>query len=322
MRLKKLTLAFFLMLLLLSLGVHKVHAASNTLSLNHNSYVYDNKGKRVGKTVIKKNKKIVPVKKVEKINKEKKYFIFRSQVGNELIENIPSLYWLPYKKIKDDYYYQIGSNKFIKCINVKKVGSSFLYTSDVKVKIKKGWSIYADDDKGETTNYKITANKKYTVDREVTLPKHILISYRIKGTKYWINSAYVADNPRQWLLSKELVSYPVSRIKPKIAEVTLYDREGKEESDIKIEKTALNWSYESKELLYIWNSQKNKAELYYQLLNQEIESNIVNKRGEYTYKLDEGYVKVDDMVVSGGNRLIPSNTPEQAKAVYEASLKK
>ncbi|QNQ81649.1 hypothetical protein FP435_07675 [Lactobacillus sp. PV037] len=321
MKSKKITLIFLIGLFFLLVSPKKVNAASNTLKLNHNSYVYNNKGKRVGKTVIKRNKKVNPVKKVEKVNKEKRYFIFRSEVGKEPVRNIPSLYWLPYKKIKNNYYYEIGKNKYIKCANVERIGSSYLFVSEVKIKIDLSYaagSPYAITSNGATTNYKLINGKDYIVDYFRHLPYGNLVSYHIKGTKYWIYSTSTAANPgqfRQSLLNEKLVRYPFCFIKTIIDEVPVYNRSGQITNNKPLDK---NWSYKSKKILYIWNNKENKAELYYQLLNQNVYSNFTDTG---SYILKEGYVKASDVLVNG-NKLIPSNTPEQAKAAYEASLAK
>ncbi|QNQ81650.1 hypothetical protein FP435_07670 [Lactobacillus sp. PV037] len=321
MKSKKITLVFLIGLFFLLVSPKKVNAASNTLKLNHNSYVYNNKGKRIGKTVIKRNKKVKSVKKLEKISKEKRYFIFLNKIGSGVFDK-QSLYWLPYKKIKNNYYYQIGENKYIKCANVKTIGESYVYTSETRIKIKKGWSIYTDDSKGKEINYKVKENEEYTVDREKVLPHQILSSYRIKGTNYWINVAYIESKPRQWLLPFSISKSPYAFITISKDNTLIYDASRNPQLNIILPSDPLV-DYRTQKKVYIWNSVSNKAELYYQLLNTKVEGrDNINKDNSKNVFVKEGYIKVSNVKIEAGSELSPSNTPEQAKAAYEASLAK
>ncbi|WP_265483715.1 MULTISPECIES: SLAP domain-containing protein [unclassified Lactobacillus] len=316
MKSKKITLVFLIGLFFLLVSPKKVNAASNTLKLNHNSYIYNSKGKRVGKTVIKKNKKINPVKKVEKVNKEKRYFIFINKIGVGVFDK-QSLYWLPYKKIKNNYYYQIGENKYIKCANVETIGKSYVYTSEARIKIK--LSNYAYNDKDKKTNYKVKENKTYIVDRKRIFSHDILSSYRIKGTNYWINQGFVEDNPRQLLLSADISKTPYAKFS--VSKTTpIYDIQGKPEQGLMVS-PGPSPVYTTKKQLYIWNPIDNQGELYYQVLNEEIY--VKKSNGDTDYLLiKEGYIKASSGKIVAGSELSPSNTPEQAKAAYEASLAK
>ena len=318
MKHKKLTLVFLIGVFFLMVSTKKVNAAtSDTLKLNHDSYVYNSKGKRVGKTVIKKNKKINPVKKVEKVNKEKRYFIFKNKIGVGVLDT-KSLYWLPYKKIKNDYYYQIGRNKYIKCINVKFIGNSYVYASDARIKIR--LSNYASNDQGKRTNYNVKENKEYTVDRQKFLPESILTSYRIKGTNYWVNAGYIEGNPRQALLPFNIKEKPYVYISISKDNTLVYNSNGNPQLNVTLFKSTLE--YEAKSTLYIWNPVDNKAELYYQLSNQKVYGIVGNTGNNDEVLVKEGYIKASDVKIEAGNGLTPSNTPEQAKAIYEASLAK
>lgn len=316
MKHKKLTLVFLIGVFFLLVSTKKVNAAaSDTLKLNYNSYVYNNKGRRVGKIVLKYHHKVKPIKKVEKTNKEKRYFIFRNKIGYGVFD-IDSLYWLPYKKIKNNYYYQIGKNKYIKCANVETIGKSYVYTSETRIKIKKGWSTYTTNDQGKLTTYKVKANKTYTVDRKRLLPKNILSSYRIKGTNYWINQAYLEDNPRQLLLSYDISKTPYERFS--ISKTTqIYDSQGKPQQGFIV--SASTMIYTAKKQLYLWNPNDNKAELCYQVVNEKIYVDKNNGESDYVL-IKEGYIKASDVKIEGSNGSTPSNTPEQAKAAYDASL--
>lgn len=319
MKHKKLTLVFLIGIFFLLVSTKKVNAAaSDTLKLNYNSYVYNNKGKRVGKTVLKYYHRVKPTKKVEKTNKEKRYFIFRNKIGSGVLDT-ESLYWLPYKKIKSNYYYQIGKNKYIKCANVETIGKSYVYASETRIKIR--LPNYASDDKGKDTDYKAKVNKTYIVDREKRLPHQILDSYRIKGTNYWIYKGDIEENPRQWLLPFSIRESPYAYVSISKDNTLIYDLSGNPQLNITLPSSPI--TYETKNKIYIWNPVSNKAELYYQLLNKKVEGNdIADKEQSKTVLVKEGYIKATNVKIEAGSELAPSNTPEQAKADYEASLAK
>ena len=317
MKHKKLTLVFLIGLFFLLVSTKKVNAAANdTLKLNYNSYVYNSKGKRVGKTVLKYHHRVKPTKKVEKTSKEKRYFIFRNKIGSEVFDT-ESLYWLPYKKIKNNYYYQIGKNKYIKCVNVEMIGKSYVYTSEAKVQIKDYLVPYAS----KYCNYKFKVNKNYTVDRSQIQSDDPLTSYRIKGTNVWIYSADVKSKPRQKLLPFDVSKYPYAFISISKDNTLVYDSYGQPQLNLTLFKSILD--YKTQNMRYIWNPENNKADLYYQLLNQKVYGKVGNKEDNWEDVLiKEGYIKASDVKIEAGNGLTPSNTPEQAKATYEASLAK
>ena len=314
MKHKRLSLVFLIGLFFLLVSTKKVNAAaSDTLKLNYNSYVYNNKGKRVGKTVLKYHHKVKPIKKVEKTNKEKRYFIFRNKIGSGVLDT-ESLYWLPYKKIKSNYYYQIGKNKYIKCANVETIGKSYVYTSEAKVQIKD----YLVPDVSKYSNYKFKVNKNYIIDRSQILSDDPLTSYRVRKTNVWIYSADVKSKPRQLLLPFNISTTPYERFS--ISKNTeIYDPQGKPQQGFTV--SASTMIYTAKKQLYIWNPNDNKAELYYQVVNEKIYVDKNNGDSDYVL-IKEGYFKASDVKIEAGNGLTPSNTPEQAKAAYEVSLAK
>ncbi|MGQ5710041.1 hypothetical protein [Lactobacillus sp. PSON] len=139
--------------------------------------------------------------------------------------------------------------------------------------------------------------------------------YHIKGTDKWINENYVKATKKipEHNIFKEQYTY-INFIK----DTDVYDAQGnvldpngngqriiKQLGNIKVNK-----------LLYIWLPKENKAELFYHLAGKSFYAT----KGEWsTITVKDGYVKAEDVKYSMGIKLTPSNTPEEAKAAYEAS---
>lgn len=170
------------------------------LRLNHNSYVYNKKGKRLKtykgkKALIKKSKTLTIKGKIQPIKKIKRYFFY------VYVNYDPywKPYWLSYKKIKGDYYYSIGNKGYIKCVNVKTVNGNTLQASQAVVTVKPqiGKVAYARDNSGNTITAKtFKKGQKLVIDDTDIFKTGIGFSYHVKGTNYWIDARDLKANPR------------------------------------------------------------------------------------------------------------------------------
>ncbi|TSO26735.1 SLAP domain-containing protein [Lactobacillus sp. LL6] len=178
------------------------------LRLNHNSYIYDKNGKRLKKykgkkALIKKSQELTIKGKIEPIQKIKRYYFYI--VTDSGKHSTP--YWMQYKKIKGDYYYNLGNGSYIKCINVKSINGNSIIPSQATVIVKPflgKTTTYATDDTGKATNKVLRKNEKLIVDNTGVLGEVGGFSYHIKGTDYWVSSEDLKAKPRTNYVSNKL----------------------------------------------------------------------------------------------------------------------
>lgn len=190
---------FFMMLTSTGRQANAATRGNNSvLTLNHNTYIYNARGKRI-KGILKKGKKITSSLNLKRTNTVKRYYLLeRQDLTNSNYLN--KLFYLPYKTIKKNQYYKIGKNRYIKCINIGKVNGEDLWTSQASVVVDKkikGLTYYAQDKTGKATSKKLVPGQKLIIDDFDFLGKQAYFSYHIKGTKYWVYSTYLAKTPRQ-----------------------------------------------------------------------------------------------------------------------------
>ncbi|WP_220029347.1 SLAP domain-containing protein [Lactobacillus helveticus] len=216
---KRLSIYLFTILFGLTIFTFKtssVKAADTVkLYLNHNTYVYNNKGKRVyGKgSYIKKSTVITAPGNLKKTNAIKRYYvpkIFNLPPKNSSNRQI-IIYWLPYKIINNQEYYKINKNKYIKCINVKAIDNkqNELITSQATVVVQDPKEINQSHiyalKKGPNNTainaFTLPKYKKIVVDNNVGFSNEYAESYHIKGTKYYIYAGDIVKRPRHQVLT-------------------------------------------------------------------------------------------------------------------------
>ncbi|CCI84730.1 hypothetical protein FC52_GL001611 [Lactobacillus pasteurii DSM 23907 = CRBIP 24.76] len=213
---------------------HASAAESDTvkLYLNHNTYVYNNKGKRLyGKgNYIKKNIVITAPGKLEKTNSVKRYYIMKRSdegtVSNYKTPTFTYLYWLPYTIIKNIEYYKTGPNRYIKCMNVKAIYTEALpspYSHKARLLATNQETVITRDPKeiNQKHIYALTKvannrvedaiilpkNKKLVVDDTVGFDNLIGTAYHIKNTNYYVKAFDVVRKPRHLVFSHPLKSF-------------------------------------------------------------------------------------------------------------------
>lgn len=285
---------------------------NNTLKLIHGAYVYNKKGKRLtkyrgswSKTHLCKGTNIKYTGTIQPIEKDsKQYYLLNDDNYNQS--------WLPYKKIKGNYYYSIGHGGYINAANVNEINGQPLYITNatviVKPKDNHGFSGgYTGSGKSRTL---VKPSQKLRVDRITKIPDGNSISkvYRIAGTTdAFIYSGNIKTQPRQQLatytmytyvgLKQNSNAYSISSIlKPEITNknITLAKNE-----DLPVIRE-----------LYIWVPKDNKAELFYRLnyYTPEFTSDFHNAITNQLF-----YIKAADTNYLSGPQLTPANTPEEAQ---------
>lgn len=303
-----------------NVGMINDQVQKGNLQLNYNSFVYNKNGKRLStyrgrksNTYVKKGTPLKYAASIESVDRNSKHFYL-------LDDNGYSQSWLPYKKIGNKYYYNIGAGGYINAANVDKIDDKSLYTTETSIRVKglnEPFTVGTGKDKTKIQN-----GKTYNVDRitGVTFDPTSLIKYRIAGTTdAFIDSDYVKTKPRQKVEIYTKATY-VSFNKS----TNTYDVQGKA-LPIKGTHSTFNKNdkYPVEDLTYIWVPDENKAELFYSLkyswsqhrLTINIPGNFVND--DYPGLI---YVKASDVKYCSGPYLKPNNSPEQAKA--DASVAK
>ncbi|MBP2058338.1 hypothetical protein J2Z60_001517 [Lactobacillus colini] len=179
---------------------------TSTVTLNHNSYIYDKNGKRISKNKLLKNQKVKVFGKITKLTKAKKYYLFKP-VSNE--NDTPKLYWLPYTIHKGWAYYQLTNGGYIKVANVDSINDTWhLLASYTTVTVTESSTL--DDINGKSTTTYIKKGSKLTVDHYIHIgitpedePENM--SYHIKDTNLFIPVEFVKA-PRTGLIA-ELIRY-------------------------------------------------------------------------------------------------------------------
>ena len=88
----------------------------NTFRLLNNSYIYNASGKKIGSLSYR-----YPVYfsgSLRKTSQDKRYYVLESNIDSQAYTTSTEKYYLPYKKIKNSYYYSLGKGRYINVRNV------------------------------------------------------------------------------------------------------------------------------------------------------------------------------------------------------------
>lgn len=287
------------------------------LFVSQNSSVYNSRGQRQ-KQIIKAGQLVPYVGKVE--NKNRQYFCITDENSIRSIKNY---------KIKGNYYFRIGKNKYIKANNVNAISGNALYTKGpIKIKIVADTYAYNKDLQMIDKLYK--KGQTVTADQLVTTGMGDFTDayYRVKGGK---NPVFIEtglyeesypETPYVWsgdggvgnaVLAKQYLErqdyselhYTVANFKKDHA--AFYNVNGeKVEYKFTGDELAVN------QKLYLWNAKDHKAELYY-----HVQNSLVYKAGaeddRQNTAISDLYVKASDVTISG-RKLRTSNTEAEAQA--------
>ncbi|QQP29466.1 hypothetical protein H4B44_05290 [Lactobacillus ultunensis] len=88
----------------------------NTFRLLKNSYIYNAKGRKIGSLSYR-----YPVYfsgSLRKTSQDKRYYVLERNIDSQAYTTSTEKYYLPYKKIKNSYYYSLGKGRYINVRNV------------------------------------------------------------------------------------------------------------------------------------------------------------------------------------------------------------
>ena len=292
------------------------------LFVSQNSSVYNSRGQRQ-KRVIKAGRLVPYAGKVR--DKSSQYFY----VANDNENHVRSI---KNYKIKGNYYFRIGKNKYIKANNVNAINGNPLYTKGpIKVKIiadtyaynkdlqmidklyKKGQTVIAyqmvrfGDGDYTTSYYRVKGGKNPVyLDTRLYEDSYIEGPYVWSGEESENNSTLV----KQYLGSQDYyqLRYTVANFKK--GQGVFYNVNG-QKVDYKFsgDELAVN------QKLYLWNAKENKAELYYHVQNSLVYQAGAEDERQNT-AISNLYIKASEFTISG-RKLKTSNTEAEAQADSE-----
>lgn len=285
------------------------------LFVSQNSSIYNSRAKRQ-KQVIKAGRLVPYAGKVR--NKSGQYFYV---VNNK--ENVRSL---KNYKIKGNYYFRIGKNKYIKANNVNAINGNPLYTKGpIKVKITSDTFAYNKDlhqiDKLYKKGQTVMANQIVETGTGDLTSSY----YRVKGGKnplYIDTGLYEESDPevpyvwcgdsgpalaKQYLASQDYYQLRYSVADFKKDQAAFYNVNGEK----------VNYKCDGDELavnqkLYLWDAKENKVELYYHVQNSLVYQSGAEDERQNT-AISNLYVKANEVAISG-QKLKISNTEAEAQA--------
>lgn len=290
------------------------------LTLKKNSKIYNKEGKVVSSKLPDGNL-IIYTGKVNNIDKATKYYFINNEGQPQEI---------PYITINGIDYYNLGNNQYIKAVDVSTVNGNKIFTNYLTVTTTKQAPLY--NMKGEKTKDVIAKNKKVQVEKEIVNPQNLediddtgwtYYFYKLKGEDKLINlgdvniqnptfSPVYFDENSPINLS---VSFPQNTL--------VYNEKGEQKYEGWILPRTNGGSYHVDKLMYIYIPSEQKVELFYKMMSHHLRLENPTKHTVMAGE-DTGitYVKASDTRYYDGIAIKPSNTPEQAKAAYEASLTK
>lgn len=267
----------------------------NTLTLDYNSKLYTNRGKKWRLPSLKKN-------------------------------NVYHYYGT--KTIKGRQYYRVGRNQYIKAANVAALNGNPIYANETYVTLKRNTTSFtADGDANNTSSYK--RGQKVTVDQYIHIPASYdddwtaanddapVAFYHIKGQKdAYLPELYVTPRKAMKLVNYADLHNTFIKL-TETGDMPIYNVNG-EATSVVMPHAATNVSntLNVDRLMYLWVAKDNKAELFYHLKSDSIitpRGNVYRLRDVRHY-VDNGFIKASDAKYASGIKLTPVNTEAEAKA--------
>lgn len=312
------------------------------LTIDHNSYVYNNKGQRKKAKTIKKNTTLKVPGKFKEIDAPKKFYSeYLSSSGIKFVSwQKRHRFWLKYQTIAGKQYYRIGKNRYIKANNVRYLDGKPIYTNkkETTVVLKNGQQIVNRNSNRESGRY-YKKGKKLVVDKYISTfhgyPDDFWfktgtkdsVFYHVKGTKDdWVWCRVSEVDVKRHIEPVNVFNQTNTTVqaKPGITKAAIYNARGEQEYDNKF-LMATNYHqvvyYPTivKELKYIYVPSSKKVELFYHVKknnNDEYFQFFVNKDGKsigMDPKINDFYIKADEFEYIAGPKLKPVNTPAEAE---------
>ncbi|TSO26305.1 SLAP domain-containing protein [Lactobacillus sp. LL6] len=297
-------------------------------TVEHNAYVYATSTKRANRRLVKKGTTIVTYGGSYKFKNGKRYY----RVGG------PAKQYVKVANLGDAVTTSASSNSSNSTVtnknNTSLTNNSTLSPSDGETTVTVNVSrtpLYTEvsgKDAVQPSGKYAKKGDKFIVDRLEQGTRADtgrdgdddweLAIYHIKGTDYWIYSNSVSA-------AKELpvhnyYHYYKSYIQfSKATDVYNIDGTIQNHNGQKIRKQSGLMGVDK--LVYIWLPSEQKSELFYHLVGTSFSATTNSASQESTIEIGHNaYVKANDVkFVEESTKLTPSNTPEEAKATYEAS---
>ena len=290
------------------------------LKLKKGSKIYDKAGNVVS-TKLPEGNVINYTGKINNIDKATKYYFINNEGQPQEI---------PYVTIKGTDYYNLGKGQYVKIGDVTTINGNKIFTNHLTVTTTKQAPLY--NMKGEKTKDVIAKNKKVQVEKEIINPQNVediddtgwtYYFYKLKGEDKLINlgDVNIQNPPFLPVYFDENLPIDLSVSFPK--DTTVYNEQGEVKYKGWVLPHTNGGSYHVVKLMYIYVPSEQKAELFYEMASHHLG---LKNPTDHTVMVGEDtgttYVKASDTNYYAGIAIKPSNTPEQAKAAYEASLAK
>lgn len=280
------------------------------LSLSHNAYIYNKKGKNT-KKLLREGLSYPFSGKYIKDDNATNYYFYRK--GHN--------YKLSITKIKGNNYFRINENQYIKVANISNIGSNPLIFNRSTITVKKNKTplliVNADNDaidSGKT----LKKGQKLITDAIVHFSdggNGWKNAYRVKGTDnyIWEDDVTIRNNVTDLGEYSDLNTYLV---RPPKDGLQFYNAQGENI-------TPNNYFYQQHQLIgvdskmYLWIPSENKAELFYHIVAtekgfyKEIKPGVYNPK---VFKFGNAFIKAADVeYYSGAKRPKLINTMLEAK---------
>lgn len=269
----------------------------STLTLDYNSKLYNNRGRKWRLPSLKKNNAY-------------RYY------GTKTIKGVK--------------YYRVGRNQYIKAANVAALNGNQIYVDQTYVTLKRNTTSFtADGDANNTSSYK--RGQKVSVDQYIYIPAsydddwtaanddYPVAFYRIKGQKdaylpqlyvtarKAMKPVYYADLHNTFITLTATGDMPIYNVNGEATSVVMPHAS-----------TNVSRSQNVDRLMYLWVAKDNQAELFYHLKSAEINTPAgdVYRLIDVRHRMDmgNGFVKASDAKYTSGIKLTPVNTKAEAEA--------
>ena len=288
----------------------------NKLKLNHNAYVYNQKG-RHSKKLLRKRALIKYQGKIRQDDFADNLYFYQNYSNAHR-------YQLTTTKIKGTEYFKIGKNQYVKAANVDAIdGNKLLFSqTTVTVKSKAPQLFRASKNRALTTGKFYKKGQKLVIDQlggMDVLANSFPNAYHIKGTDYYIWAKDVTARQNMDSINYDVRNTTVVEIKKDNNRAPLYSFNGKVITPKDFAWTSLV-PLKANGAIYLWNEQKNKAELYYHLTNHYQQMANLKTSPSFpevikinTVNVGDAFIKASDVNYVDGKFLKPINSASQAE---------
>lgn len=312
-----------------------------TLQVDHNSYIFNSKGKRIksyhGKSKIKPQNTVIYAGHAINTKTPKKYYSLYWTNRKDSYDNLSQDYfmikqrfYLKYHRIKSQDYYPIGKNVYIKARNVKFIAGKPIY--------KTGWTTITVTHNTHTYdnhNWKIRKGQHFRTKlygywpdlSEIGIPNnlhpdHPFLFYRVKMRGKTANIFWTDALPKRNIEFINFENLHNTFVRAQ-RNIHVYNAAGQVVQpnymiDANGEQTNSSFGFYTlnvDRLQYLYNPQTKQTVLYYHLKQQKIPMIKQNSESDFAdnIKVGSAFVKASEVTYSSGKKLKAINSAEQAR---------